>query len=293
MTFAHILRPSILLAAFLIAGCGGSKTGMIPRDYKDHDRFVKMAPRIFTDNEVGWTRVNENTRRKVYFNDRLTLEVVKSEKAELKKDIRTEHGYHDRIGYVMKGGAIVTVARSTRQIGPGGAFVVPSNVPFDVIPAADDTVILYVYTPPREDLRPDKPTVLRFNENDIRSFVYKWFGLFDDRVNAVYLVYLLSPDRLRMEFADKTVATSTDDFRDVYNAWLEGFPTGIHKVEQLNVELDAAKGVYRVRVVYSWERTGKDGKTRRARYQGDWVLEDSWPVEVPRITSFLEQELKK
>jgi mannose-6-phosphate isomerase-like protein (cupin superfamily) len=294
MTFTHILRSSVLLAVFLIAGCGGSNKGMIPRDYKDHDQFVKMDPQIYTDNEVGWTRVDDNTSRKVYFNDRLTLELVKSQKAELKKDIRTEHGYHDRIGYVVKGGAIVTVARSTRQIGPGGAFVVPSNVPFDVIPASDNTVVLYVYTPPRDDLRPGKALGLNFNENDIRSFVYRWFGLLDERADVVELMTRLSPDKLRMEFADKKVVTSPEAFRKVYTTWTDGFVTSVHKVEQLNVELDPAKGQYRVRVVFSWERTTADGMPpRQARYQSDWVLTDFWAVDAPRITSYVEQELKK
>ena len=297
VTFRAVALLLLLVVPLLMTGCGSSapkKPMLIPRDYRFHDPIVPVYSGMLADTEKPWIEIDDNTQRKVYFNDRLTMELVKTAKADLKKkDIKTSFTYHDRIGYIMQGSAIVTVAKTTRQIGPGGVFIVPSNVPFNVLPARDDTIIMTVYTPAREDLRPGPEMVLHFNENDIKSFVYKWFGLLDERADAPTLIALFSFNQIDMLMADKTVITSPEAFEKWYNTWSATLTWYAHKVEEITVRMDPSKGEYRVQAVFTLYGTTKDKKPVQKRYQSDWVLEESVYADTPRIAYYHEEELKK
>jgi mannose-6-phosphate isomerase-like protein (cupin superfamily) len=283
----------LLGVTILLFGCGGKAAKPpdapkpekpVARDYHQHSSIVPVMPEVLTDGDVGWQKIDENTERKIYFNDRLTMEVIRTAKPELTKNVKTRHQYNDLLGYVIQGSALVTVDKSTKTIGTGGVFVVPSNVSYDVIPASDQTVILNVYTPARDDLRPAAPVKAQFNDNEIKRTVYDWFAGLDARAGIGNLLSLLAEKNLNMTLSDKTVIRSWQDFQTWYAAWLAKTKSSVHRVESLSVSYDN-QGHYPVVLTVSWKVTTTDGKTQQGKSQQNWVLTEAWGNH-PRIADF-------
>lgn len=299
------MNPKILLAAvpliatsLILSGCGGgAKTApqakTLKRDYDFHGSIKKVDPAIFPPDDSSWIKVDDTTRRKVFFNDRLTLELVETSKSALTGNITTNHRYNDVMGYILTGGAMVTVGKETRQIAAGGAFVAPSNTPYGVIPAADKTTILYVYTPPREDLRPTAPAVRRFPDNEIKSIVYKWFALFDEKAPAGALLSCLADTGLSMDMADKKKITSWQGFQEWYGAWLSTVDTYSSTVETVSVYFDTDSGHYHASTTVSSTAKTRKGKTGTERYQVDMTLVDTSWGNAPKILEYKESPAKK
>ena len=65
-----------------------------------------------------------------------------------------EH-YHpnEQLGIVVRGTVSFRVADETRELGPGGTWRIPSNVPHEVHAGAEGAVVLDVFAPRRDDWR--------------------------------------------------------------------------------------------------------------------------------------------
>lgn len=300
MNWKTYLTAALPVAIVLVlSGCGGGTKTKTPtpapalkRDYSLHETMKKMAPAIFPPDDSAWVKVDDTTRRKVFFSDRLTLELVETSKSGLTGNITTDHRFNDVIGYILAGSAMVTVGKDTRQIAAGGTFVVPSNTPYGVIPASDKTTILNVYTPPRDDLRPTAPAVRRYPDNEIKSLVYKWFALFDEKANVGSFLSCLADTGLVMEMADKKKIASWQAFQDWYSAWSSQVDTYSSTVENLAVSFDTKTGRYQASATVSSTTKTRDGKRKDARYQVNLVLADDWGV-LPKIVQYTEAEAKK
>ena len=284
--------------ALLFSGCGGGaktkpETKALKRDYDFHGSIKKMDPAIFPPDDSSWVKVDDTTRRKVFFNDRLTLELVETSKSGLTGNITTDHRSNDVMGYVITGSAMVTAGKDTRQIAAGGAFVVPSNTPYGVIPAADKTTILYAYTPARDDLRPTAPAVRRFPDNEIKSIVYKWFALFDEKASAGELEGCLADTGLSMEMADKKKITSWQGFQEWYAAWSSAVNTFSSTVDTVSVSFDPKNGRYQASATVSSTTKTRDGKQKSEKYQVDMVLVDTSWGNAPKILEYKESQAKK
>lgn len=289
--FTAVLLVSIALA--LCACGGGAGKEDLKRDYRFHESIKKVAPAIFPPDDSSWVKVDDTTRRKVFFSDRLTLELVEISKSGLTANITTRHQFNDLIGYVIAGGAMVTVGKDTKQISAGGAFVVPSNIPYGVIPASDKTTILNVYTPPREDLRPEAPKARRFPDNEIKSIVYKWFALFDENARTDSFLSCLADTGLAMEMADKKKITSWKGFQEWHALWSSVVDTYSSTVESVSVSFDTKTGQYRASATVSSVTKARNGKKTAGRCQVDIVLVDSSWGGTPKIIQYTETEAKK
>jgi mannose-6-phosphate isomerase-like protein (cupin superfamily) len=264
----------------------------LKRDYKDHGSMKKMNPGIFPGDDASWVDIDGTTRRKVFFSDRLTMEIVESQKSGLTGNITTDHRFNDIVGYIMTGSAMVTIGKQTKQIGAGGAFVVPSNVPYGVIPASDKTTIIYAYTPPREDLRPDAPHVRRFPDNEIKSIVYKWFALFDEKAKVPDLLTYLAETGLSMEMADKKKINSWGQFQEWYAKWIDQVESITNTVDSVSVGFDTRAGHYKVdAVVHSMTKT-RSGKKVTAKCQVVMDLVDTSWGDAPKIITYKETGIK-
>lgn len=281
------------LTALAIFGCSETKTQNLKRDYSFHDSIKKVAPAIFPPDGPSWVKVDDTTRRKVFFSDRLTLELVETTKSALTSNITTQHQFNDLIGYIIAGSAMVTVGKDTKQIAAGGAFVVPSNTPYGVIPASDKTTILNVYTPPREDLRPTAPAVRRFSDNEIKSIIYKWFALFDENARTGSFLSCLADTGLTMVMADKKKITSWQGFQEWHTLWSSVVETYSSAVETISVSFDTKTGKYVVSATVSSVTKTRDGKKKTGRYQVEIVLVDNSWGDAPKIIQYTEAEAKK
>ena len=278
----------LLCALLLCSGCSASKGARVERDYGSHGGIIRVSPEILTEGERAWERADENTRRKTYFNDRLTFEILEITKAELNRNVSTGRRYHDQIGYVLEGSAIVTVDGKTRQVGPGGVYLVPSNVPFGLISASPKTVVLNVYTPPRQDLRPAPEEKPRFNDNEIRSVVYKWFSLFDEKAPIMQFWPFLAEGNFEMRLPGKTIR-SWLDFQEWYERWRTTVETHVSVVERLDVSFDK-EGRYLADVVVRSKTTLVTGETATARFRQKWVLTDAGAH--PVIAQYVVEDIK-
>ncbi len=281
------------LTALAIFGCGETKTQNLKRDYSFHDSIKKVAPAIFPPDDPSWVKVDDTTRRKVFFSDRLTVELVETTKSALASNITTQHQFNDLIGYVITGSAMVTVGKDTRQIAAGGAFVVPSNTPYGVIPASDKTTVLNVYTPPREDLRPTAPAVQRFPDNEIKSVIYKWFALFDENARTNSFLSYLADTGLNMVMADKKKITSWQGFQEWHALWSSVVETYSSTVETISVSFDTKTGQYKASATVSSATKARSGKKTSGRYQVEIVLVDNNWGDAPKIVQYTETEAKK
>lgn len=64
-----------------------------------------------------------------------------------------EHRHpHDQVGYVVSGRMQLTIGEETAECGPGDSYHAPPNVPHTGR-ALEATVLIDIFSPPREDFR--------------------------------------------------------------------------------------------------------------------------------------------
>jgi quercetin dioxygenase-like cupin family protein len=80
--------------------------------------------------------------------ERLTLGVVELDANALVPEHRHDH---EQLGMVIQGSLEFRVGDETRQLGPGGTWRIPSNVPHEVKVGPDGAVVIDVFAPVRQD----------------------------------------------------------------------------------------------------------------------------------------------
>lgn len=126
----------------------------LPRDYRSVDPVVPVKPAVFDADSTRWEDVGDGAKRKVFFNDRLTMVLLQIDRPVKPDEAMVCHYHvHDQITYVLEGKLKVKVGSEVREIGPGGCYIVPSNVHHGVVTMTRRVVIMDVFTPTREDFR--------------------------------------------------------------------------------------------------------------------------------------------
>jgi len=64
--------------------------------------------------------------------------------------LAVHHHRHEQIGVVIDGAIEVTIGGETRRVGPGGAYVVPPDVPHGGVTGSEGCLVLESFAPPRE-----------------------------------------------------------------------------------------------------------------------------------------------
>jgi unsaturated pyranuronate lyase len=62
---------------------------------------------------------------------------------------------------VLSGSLTFRVADETRELGPGGTWCIPSNVPHEVTAGAEGAAVLDLFAPPRADWSAFEPQAPR------------------------------------------------------------------------------------------------------------------------------------
>jgi quercetin dioxygenase-like cupin family protein len=83
--------------------------------------------------------------------ERLTLAIV-----ELDPDsVVPEHSHeHEQLGLVLRGKLTFRVGEESRELGPGGTWRIPPNVPHEVAVGRDGAEVVDVFAPVRGDWAP-------------------------------------------------------------------------------------------------------------------------------------------
>jgi quercetin dioxygenase-like cupin family protein len=80
--------------------------------------------------------------------ERLTMGVVELDANALVPEHRHDH---EQLGMVLHGSLEFRVGDERRQLGPGGTWKIPSNVPHEVKVGPEGAVVLDVFAPVRQD----------------------------------------------------------------------------------------------------------------------------------------------
>jgi quercetin dioxygenase-like cupin family protein len=86
--------------------------------------------------------------------ERITFAVVELAPSSLVPEHRHEN---EQLGMVITGNVTFTIGDETRDLGPGGTWRIPSDVPHHVVTGPDGAVVIDVFAPTRRDWD-DRPT---------------------------------------------------------------------------------------------------------------------------------------
>jgi len=273
-----VKRLSLLLIFMIcfLAGCGPDKVVVktdnkqLSRDYKIHDEILPVDPGVFPDSQP-WQTVNANLRRKVYFNDRQTMVLNEATKTSTGKDVGTQYHYHELSGYVLSGNLLIRIDKNVQNVGPGGVFIIPSNVHYAVLPLDGKVSYLEIFTPTRDDLR-SPPVISRFDENDVKSVIYKWYAYLDKLAGVNNYLPLLANKGLVMSLPG-TVIRSQDDFKNWYAGMLKKTKTNMSKAKDITVTIDKS-GNFIAEFTVSWESVTSLDEKRTYNSRQKWTLVD-------------------
>jgi quercetin dioxygenase-like cupin family protein len=93
-------------------------------------------------------RIWESVTVRTVDGERLTLGVVELDANALVPEHRHDH---EQLGMVLQGSLEFRVGDQKRQLGPGGTWRIPSNVPHEVKVGPDGAVVVDVFAPVRGD----------------------------------------------------------------------------------------------------------------------------------------------
>jgi len=91
-------------------------------------------------------------RRTMATGERMMVVEIYIEKGTL---IATHQHMHEQAGYVASGKVEFTIAGEKYILQPGDTYVIPGGVDHEAL-AHDDTVLVEVFSPPREEFRTQK-----------------------------------------------------------------------------------------------------------------------------------------
>jgi quercetin dioxygenase-like cupin family protein len=95
-------------------------------------------------------KIWEGVHVRVLHGDRITLGVVELDPGSHVPEHQHEN---EQLGICLSGSLVFRVGDETRDLGPGGTWSIPSNVPHEVHVGPEGAVVLDVFVPPRDDWR--------------------------------------------------------------------------------------------------------------------------------------------
>jgi quercetin dioxygenase-like cupin family protein len=98
--------------------------------------------------EIDPRQIWESVAVRTVDGERLSLGVV-----ELDPDaVVPEHAHeNEQLGMVISGSLTFRIAEESRELGPGGTWSIPPNVPHEVHVGSEGAVVVDVFAPGRED----------------------------------------------------------------------------------------------------------------------------------------------
>ena len=129
----------------------------------------------------------------------------------------------------------------------------------------------------------------KFGENEIKSFVYQIFSLFERHADVSNLLLLFADEDLFMRVPEGQVG-SHQDFERWYAVIGAQYQSSTYTLERIDVQIPA-KGDYRVDLIVLWQAQERAGKLISVRSHQQWKIVDGggyWP----RIVSYIVEPAK-
>lgn len=107
-----------------------------------------------------WAKIDEiepfspvpGVEMRVVSSDKLMLNFVRIAPGGV---VPTHHHHQEQGGTVLEGVLILTIGDETREVRPGGAYLIPGGVQHAATTDERGCLVLDVFAPPREDYRPE------------------------------------------------------------------------------------------------------------------------------------------
>ena len=124
----------------------------------------------------------------------------------------------------------------------------------------------------------------KFNENDIISFVYQVYAMYDRHVPVGRFLPFLASKNLEMRFPETTLRSHAD-----FKLWYAGIGKTItsntHTLESVKVSV-LGGGRYQAEIVGVWQAESKKGEFIVFKFRQRWSLVDG-PNKQPLIQTYL------
>lgn len=126
-------------------------------------------------------------------------------------------------------------------------------------------------------------------QNQVRSFVYKWFSLFDRNAPASEFLRHLPHHNFKMNFPEKKI-TNHSDFKAWYKNILATVKSANHEIKHLNI-IQEKDSSYLVELVVLWRAVSTDGKALSFDAFQTWKVELT-KANLPIIKEYLVSDGK-
>jgi hypothetical protein len=124
----------------------------------------------------------------------------------------------------------------------------------------------------------------KFTTNQIRSFVYYWYGLHDVHASIKKSYALLNKNNLLIIFPNATIRNLVD-----YKKWYDDIGVNIknnlHTVKELEIT-PISDHQYQVNVVVNWQAINKDNNFINALVTQQWLLVDGASDSHPYVREY-------
>jgi quercetin dioxygenase-like cupin family protein len=90
----------------------------------------------------------DTVQARVIAGDRASLALVELAPNAIVPEHRHEH---EQLGMCIEGIITFTIAGTTRELGPGGTWLIPSNEAHDAVAGPDGAVVVDIFAPTRAD----------------------------------------------------------------------------------------------------------------------------------------------
>jgi quercetin dioxygenase-like cupin family protein len=95
-------------------------------------------------------RIWAGVHGRVLHGERITLGVVELDP----NSVVPEHSHeNEQLGMCLAGSLVFRVGDESRELGSGGTWTIPGNVPHEVHVGPDGAIVIDVFVPPRDDWR--------------------------------------------------------------------------------------------------------------------------------------------
>jgi hypothetical protein len=124
----------------------------------------------------------------------------------------------------------------------------------------------------------------RFNENEVISFVYQVYAMYDRHVPVERFLPLLASKNLEMRFPETTLRSHAD-FKRWYAGIGRDIASNTHTVESVQVTIPGG-GRYQADIVGVWQAETRKGEYLVFKFRQRWRLVDG-PGRQPVIQTYM------
>lgn len=120
-----------------------------------HSRAVSAFSELGT---LGPQDIWDGVSVRAVHGERITFGVVELDPNAVVPQHQHEN---EQLGMVLSGSLTFRVGEESRELGPGGTWCIPANVPHEVVTGPDGAVVIDVFAPTREDWSQFEPQAPR------------------------------------------------------------------------------------------------------------------------------------